>query len=86
MSAERTAERKIREIVLALELNRRYSKDQILEWYLNQVPFGQNTYGVESASQTYFKKSVSDITFFSDNKNSAVIIYEFNRKFEFLFL
>ena len=63
LSTERTAERKIREIVLALELNRRYSKDQILEWYLNQVPFGQNTYGVESASQTYFKKSVSDISF-----------------------
>ncbi len=63
LSTERTAERKIREIVLALELNRRYSKKQILEWYLNQVPFGQNTYGVESASQTYFKKSVSALTF-----------------------
>jgi len=62
LSTEKTAERKIREIVLALELDRRYPKDQILEWYLNQVPFGQNTYGVESASQTYFEKSVSEIS------------------------
>ncbi len=62
LTTQKTAERKTREIVLALELDRRYSKDQILEWYLNQVPFGQNTYGVEAASQTYFKKSVSEIS------------------------
>ena len=62
MSTEKTAERKTREIVLALELDRRYSKDQILEWYLNQVPFGRNAYGVEAASQVYFKKSVSEIS------------------------
>lgn len=59
---EKTAERKVREIILAIELDRRYSKDQILEWYLNQIPFGQNAYGVEAASQIYFSKSVSDIT------------------------
>jgi 1A family penicillin-binding protein len=59
---EKTVERKIREIVLALELDRRYSKEQILEWYLNQVPFGQNAYGAEAASQTYFGKSVSEIS------------------------
>ncbi|XOB42750.1 MAG: transglycosylase domain-containing protein [Candidatus Nealsonbacteria bacterium] len=62
LSTEKTAERKIREIVMALELNRRYSKDKILEWYLNQVPFGQNAYGAEAASQTYFDKSVSEIS------------------------
>ena len=61
-TAEKTAERKTREIILALELDRRYSKDQILEWYLNQVPFGQNCYGVEAASQTYFQKPVSQIS------------------------
>jgi len=61
-STEKTAERKIREIILSLELDRRYSKDQILEWYLNQVPFGQNTYGAEEASQTYFQKPVSEIS------------------------
>ncbi len=62
LSTKKTVERKIREIVMALELNRRYSKDKILEWYLNQVPFGQNAYGAEAASQTYFNKSVSEIS------------------------
>ncbi len=59
---EKTIERKVREIVLALELDRRYSKEQILGWYLNQVPFGENSYGVEAASQTYFGKSASEIS------------------------
>ena len=62
LTTEKTAERKTREIVLALELDRRYSKGQILEWYLNQIPFGRNAYGVEAASQSYFKKSVSEIS------------------------
>ena len=61
-STEKTAQRKIREIILALELDRRYSKDQILEWYLNQIPFGQNAYGAEAASQAYFGKPVSEIS------------------------
>jgi len=62
LTNEKTIGRKIREIVLSLELNRRYPKDQILEWYLNQIPFGSNCYGVEAASQTYFNKSVSEIS------------------------
>jgi len=62
LTPEKTMERKIREIILSLELDRRYSKDQILEWYLNQVPFGSNCYGAESASQTYFEKPVSEIS------------------------
>lgn len=62
LELERTAERKIREIVLALELERRYSKDQIFEWYLNQVPFGRNTYGVGAASYAYFDKPVQEIS------------------------
>jgi len=62
LTNEKTIQRKIREIVLSLELNRRYSKDQILEWYLNQIPFGSNSYGVEAASQTYFGKPVSEIS------------------------
>ena len=62
LSADKTAERKLREIILALELSRRYPKNQILEWYLNQVPFGQNAYGAQAASQTYFGKSVSEIS------------------------
>jgi len=62
LTQEKTLERKIREIILTLELDRRYSKDQILEWYLNQVPFGPNLYGVEAVSQSYFDKPVSGIS------------------------
>lgn len=62
LSLKKTAERKTREVILALEMERRYSKDQILEWYLNQIPFGRNAYGVEAACQVYFGKPVSDIS------------------------
>ncbi|MBI4101494.1 MAG: transglycosylase domain-containing protein [Candidatus Nealsonbacteria bacterium] len=62
LTAEKTAERKMREIIMAIELDRRYPKDRILEWYLNQVPFGQNAYGAEAASQTYFGKKISEIS------------------------
>lgn len=61
LSTEKSAERKVREIILTIEIERKYSKDQILEWYLNQIPLGINIYGVESASQTYFNKSAKDL-------------------------
>ena len=62
LTLEKTIKRKVREIVSTLVLEKKYSKNQILEFYLNQVPFGSNCYGVEAASQTYFKKSVSEIS------------------------
>ena len=62
LTREKTLKRKTREIILSIELDRRYSKEQILEWYLNQVPFGSNAYGVESASQAFFEKPVSEIS------------------------
>ena len=62
LTTKKTLERKTREILLSLELERRYSKDQILEWYLNLIPFGSNLYGVEAASQAFFGKSVSDVS------------------------
>lgn len=62
LSKEKSADRKIKEIVLALELDRRYEKDQILEWYINQVPFGVNIYGAEEAANTYFQKPLKNIT------------------------
>ncbi|MDD3386673.1 MAG: transglycosylase domain-containing protein [Candidatus Pacebacteria bacterium] len=62
LTTEKKIERKVKEIVLSLELDRKYSKDQILEWYLNQVPFGVNIYGIEEASQTYFQKSAKDLS------------------------
>jgi len=62
LSTKKTVKRKIREIILTLELERRYSKEQILGWYLNQIPFGPNIYGVESASKNYFNKSAKDLS------------------------
>ena len=62
LTTEKTLPRKIKELVLTLELERRYPKDQILEWYVNQIPFGGNVYGVEAASQTYFQKNVSRLS------------------------
>lgn len=62
LTPKKTIERKIREIVLSVELEKKYSKNQILDWYLNKIPFGQNTYGAEAASQTYFNKPASDLS------------------------
>lgn len=70
LTPEKKVMRKIREIVLTLELERRYDKDEILEFYLNQIPFGSNAYGVESATQTFFNKTISDITL----AESAVLV------------
>jgi penicillin-binding protein 1A len=57
LTQERTLSRKIQEAILALWLERKYSKDQILELYLNRVYFGSGAYGVEAAAQKYFGKS-----------------------------
>jgi penicillin-binding protein 1A len=61
LTPDKSLERKMKEAVLALELERRYSKDRILEMYLNQVYFGHGAYGVEAAARTYFGKSVSEL-------------------------
>ncbi len=61
LTPDKSLERKLREAVLALELERRYSKDRILEMYLNQVYFGHGAYGVEAAARTYFGKPVSEL-------------------------
>jgi penicillin-binding protein 1A len=57
LTQERTASRKIQEAILALWLERNYTKNQILELYLNRVYFGAGAYGVEAAAQRYFGKS-----------------------------
>lgn len=59
---ERTLERKMREFELAREMEQRYTKDQILEMYLNCIYFGHGAYGVESAARTYFSKSVMELS------------------------
>ena len=58
---ERSLRRKLREVWLAWQLTRRYSKDEILEFYLNQTYYGAMAYGVEAAAQTYFGKPVSEL-------------------------
>ena len=59
---ERSVKRKLREAIVALQVEREFTKDEILELYLNQVFLGINAYGVESASRQYFGKSVQDLT------------------------
>jgi 1A family penicillin-binding protein len=62
LTPDKSLDRKLKEAVLALELERRYSKDRILELYLNQIYFGQGAFGVEAAARTFFGKSVSELT------------------------
>ena len=61
LSPERTIRRKLREIVLALWTETIFSKDEILELYLNQIPYGGAAYGIEEAAQAYFGKSAKQI-------------------------
>lgn len=61
LGPEKRIKRKVQEIWLALQMERHFSKEEILEMYLNRVFFGGRVYGVEAASQTYFNKSVRDI-------------------------
>ena len=59
---QRTVQRKTREIILAAEITRRYTKDEILELYLNEIYYGNLAYGIEAAANTYFNKSARDLT------------------------
>jgi penicillin-binding protein 1A len=59
---ERSFERKIKEACLALKLNETWSKERILETYMNQVPYGNHAYGIEAAAQTYFSRPASSLT------------------------
>ena len=61
LTQERTITRKIKEAFLARELEKRYTKDEILEMYLNHIYFGQGAYGVESAARYYFNKEAKDL-------------------------
>jgi penicillin-binding protein 1A len=62
LTQERTASRKIQEAILAFWLERNYSKDQLLELYINRVYFGAGAYGVEAAAQRYFSKPAREVT------------------------
>ncbi|MFD1356408.1 transglycosylase domain-containing protein [Fictibacillus halophilus] len=62
LSHEKSWLRKTKEAVIAINLERRYSKDKILEMYLNQIYFGHGAYGIQLAAKTYFNKDVSELT------------------------
>ena len=69
LTPERTISRKIKELVLAIELESQYTKNEIFALYLNQIPYGSNAYGVEAASQIYFNKSAKEL----DITESAIL-------------
>lgn len=62
LTPERTLVRKLKEVIIALETERLFSKNKILEMYLNQVPYGGSVYGIEEASRKFFGKSAHDIS------------------------
>ncbi len=61
LTRERTIRRKILEAVFALKIERHYTKEEILDQYLNEIPYGANAYGIETASETYFGKPASQL-------------------------
>ncbi len=62
LTNERSITRKIKELILSIAIEQHFTKDQILQLYLNEIPYGSTNYGVEAASEAYFGKSVKDIT------------------------
>jgi penicillin-binding protein 1A len=62
LSSEKKLKRKIREAILALKIEQRLTKEQILERYLNEIPYGNNYFGVKTAAQGYFHKALKDLT------------------------
>ncbi len=61
LTPEKTILRKLKEIIVAIKLERRYAKDEILNMYLNQIPYGSNAYGIEAAAETLFGKHARDL-------------------------
>lgn len=62
LTSERRYSRKIKELILAIEIENKFSKDDILGMYLNEIPYGSNSYGIEAAAKTFFGVSVGDLT------------------------
>jgi membrane peptidoglycan carboxypeptidase len=62
LTNERSLLRKMKEFILSLQIERVYNKDQILQLYLNEIPYGSNIYGIESAAETYFGKPARELT------------------------
>lgn len=73
LTADKTITRKLKEIILAIKLDGALSKDQILNIYLNEIPFGGNLYGVEEASQNFFRKPAKELSLAESAYLAAII-------------
>ncbi len=62
LNHKKTFDRKIREAILSLEIEAKFSKEEILKLYLNEIPYGRNAYGIEAASETYFNKQAENLS------------------------
>jgi 1A family penicillin-binding protein len=62
LSPEKTITRKIKELALSIQLERKFTKDQILQMYFNEIPYGSTAYGIQSAAQTFFGKNAKDLS------------------------
>jgi len=62
LSPEKTYTRKLKELILSIQIERKFSKDEILQLYFNEIPYGSTNYGIEAASQSYFGHSAKDLT------------------------
>ena len=61
LTPEVSIERKVQEMILAYRVNQQYTKDQVLEWYLNEIPYGNMAYGIEAAAEAYFGKTAAEL-------------------------
>lgn len=63
LTSEKTLTRKIKEVILSLEIEQKFEKNEILRMYLNEIPYGSNAYGIEAAAQTFFDKNAKNLTY-----------------------
>ena len=73
LTSDRSIMRKVREAILAIQIEQKYSKDDIIAFYLNEIPFGGNIYGVEAASQSFFGKKPTDLEPYQAAMLAAII-------------
>ncbi len=73
LTPEKTIIRKIKELIIAYRLEKKFSKEEILQMYLNEIPYGSNAYGVEAASQKYFGKSVREVSLAESAVLAAIV-------------
>jgi 1A family penicillin-binding protein len=62
LTRDKTITRKIKEVILSVEMEQKFTKDEILGMYLNEIPYGSNAYGIQAAAQTFFSKNAKDLT------------------------